>query len=732
MVDIEAFKYALSNFGKGVIFENFAHPFMSHVIGDEFIPVGGSRDRGIDGLKSIYSRGSSEKYIYQISTEIDVEGKVNNTVETLDKNGIEYSRLFYVTSRKVNSKDKIEDAFFDRYGKPLTINDVIWFSTNVQTDEILVKLYDTYIKSNIHEFNKPDKNYVVSDFITDPRLFIFLRQQIDDKGGFKELENTLADSLILYSLEGTSHDDREYLSAEQIMNKITTYIQFAPKSIEETIRKRLAVLSTKPRQVNHHNDIDKYCLPYLTRLKLTEKDIDDSRLYDAFREQTSSQLSNYLSEEGVRVRDVFKLVDECIHKIYHQQGIEFSTFILEGRSRDSLEIVLPELVNEIVDNSTVVMKNKQAIKRSLLMTIRNVAYNGTPEQNEYLRRLSQTYSMMFMLRWDPQLAASFQKLASQLKIYVGTSIIIPALSELFLEKKNRRYWNLLEGAHQSGVTLTINQTILDELIGHFKKIKYVYNTMYKANEDFYLENEMQTLYVDEIMIRAYFYSKRRGKVDSFKEFLEEYVNSRFSDLERDLKLFLEEEFKIEFEDTTPIEVNLDEDEVKLLTEELKSTKQNEDRARNDAKLILMVYKLRKVNEEFKGNNVFGYKTWWLSQDINTYKAVQKVFDEKYPVNCYMRTDFLYNYISLSPKRKEVDRMFKEVFPSLLGINLSYHLPKDVCVKVNETLNEHQDKSRSRVKRAIRQATEKLMTKGNMNEKKIASFYEEEIQKELVK
>ena len=44
----------------------------------------------------------------------------------------------------------------------------------------------------------------------------------------------------------------------------------------------------------------------------------------------------------------------------------------------------------------------------------------------------------------------------------------------------------------------------------------------------------------------------------------------------------------------------------------------------------------------------------------------------------MRADFLYNRKALAPKKNEIDNMFKEVFPSMMGINLSFHMPKEIC------------------------------------------------------
>jgi len=726
----DAFKYALSNFGKGKIFEEFAHSFISRVIGDEFVPVGGTNDRGIDGSLRLYNRATKPTFIYQISTELDVNGKVNDSVNKLINNNITVSQLVYITNRKVNDKNGLEDLFLEKKNFPLKIFDIEWFASNVLNDEKLVLLYETYIDSNIHKFQKPDKQYIVGNFIEDPRLYVFMRQQFNSTHNNVEIEKKLADTLILYGLEGTASETKEFRRADEIKSKVSQLIKFNSKAIGTTIDERLKILASKPRQINYHSPQDAYCLPYSTRLTLKERDIEESEIYTKFKEESTSQLKKYLKDEEVKATNILGLIEETIHHIYHKQGIEFSSFVIEGKSKDIVEVALPDIVSEVIDNSHIILNNKTTVKRALLMTIRNMVYEGTKSQREYLRRLSQTYSMMFLLRWDPHLATSFQKIASQLKIFVGTSILIPALSEIFLEPETRRYWNLLSGAHQAGVRLTINQVILDELANHFVMIKNKYNTSFESVEEYYLSDEINIYYVEEIMIRAYFYSKMKDKVVEFNDFIEEFASPNLKDVHRDLRNFLEEEFKIQFENTSQVEKKLDEDEVNLLTDELTATKQSKNKARTDAKLMLMIYKLRELNDESESKTVFGYKTWWLSQDINTFRAIQSVFDNKYNVNCYMRSDFLYNYISLAPKRNEIDSMFRELFPSMLGINLSFHMPNEICNHINKSIIEHKDSSPTRIKRAIRNFTEKLMTTSTKNSKKIISFYDEELNKIL--
>ena len=205
-INKEAFRYALSNFGKGEIFEEFAHSFISRVVGDEFVPVGGTKDKGIDGSLRLYNRKTRPSFIYQISTELDVVGKIEDSSNKLIRNEITVSQLVYVTSRKVNDKNGLEDSFLDKNQFPLKIFDVEWFVSNVVNDEQLVLLYEAYIESNIHEFHKPDKQYIAGNFIKDPRLYVFMRQQFNSTPSSIDVENNLADTLILYGLEGTASE----------------------------------------------------------------------------------------------------------------------------------------------------------------------------------------------------------------------------------------------------------------------------------------------------------------------------------------------------------------------------------------------------------------------------------------------------------------------------------------------------------------------------------------------
>ena len=208
------------------------------------------------------------------------------------------------------------------------------------------------------------------------------------------------------------------------------------------------------------------------------------------------------------------------------------------------------------------------------MTVRDIVYNGTVEQKKYLSSLSNTYMMMFMLQCDPKVATFFQTLAGQLKIFVGNSIIIPALSEFYLDDSNRRHWKLLDGCNKAGVKLMVNDSIIDELVDHFKRIRNNYYSNYHHIEEFYLDDEIETLYIDQILIRAYFYAKIRGRVQSFDQFIDNFISPDLSTAKNDIIEYLSEEFGVSYLFNSSLDIVIDHDEVSTYLQNWKPVKEN--------------------------------------------------------------------------------------------------------------------------------------------------------------
>src|SRR5579871_5531532 len=95
-VDLTTFDLILGKITDGFQFEALAKNLLCLIIGVDFVPVGGVKDKGIDGLDHTFYQSSDDKTIYQISIESDPRSKVLNTITSLKKNNIKFSRLFYV------------------------------------------------------------------------------------------------------------------------------------------------------------------------------------------------------------------------------------------------------------------------------------------------------------------------------------------------------------------------------------------------------------------------------------------------------------------------------------------------------------------------------------------------------------------------------------------------------------------------------------------------------------
>lgn len=138
-VDPKAFEFALSQIEDGFLFEDFSNNYLTKVLGHNFLPVGGIKDRGIDGLEHIFHRNGYERYIYQSSIEKNSKLKLEKSLEKLTENKINFDQFYFVTNQIFPDKDKSIDFLFDKYKKPIHICN---YSAGVRNKRITLK--DTY------------------------------------------------------------------------------------------------------------------------------------------------------------------------------------------------------------------------------------------------------------------------------------------------------------------------------------------------------------------------------------------------------------------------------------------------------------------------------------------------------------------------------------------------------------------------------------------------------------
>ncbi|QXB28206.1 hypothetical protein I6L35_12860 [Aeromonas sp. FDAARGOS 1405] len=711
----------------GFLFESFAQEFMSSYLGYKFSSSGGIKDKGIDGFEHTTEIEGKPKSIFQMSIDKKTHIKIEDTLEKLSLNNIDYSRLTYITNVSVKNKDALMDLAEEKYNKNLRIYDGQWIADNSNQSEATKATIQNFISRHLREMQTPGRSFVVDDFIKDPKLYVFLMQQIKGGEESQDLNNKLIDSLIIYSLRETDPDKSILMTADEIEKSVKEMFDFEVERLRSKINKRLKHLTQKPnRKVNHHtrDKDDRYCLPFETRLEIIASNSRDQTLYEGFMKESEQVITNKLNGEDVKVKELSRILKKTIELIYYNQGLEFSNFLLNGGSADIFEVNLSDTVDLVLDSSGVIDKNRTKVKTALILAIREIVYSGSELSKIYLKSLSRTYLMLFLMKCDPKIITFFHAMAGHMRIFVCTSILVPAFSEVYLEEQNKRYWNLLKSAKSRGVRLLVNDTILDELLAHIKNSYRIYNEQYLENADRFKKGTEE--FIGQILIRSYFYSKNEGKVKSYTSFLDNFLSIDSSSSKQELIDFLSEEFGIEYvsSNTPEMKVDLDQSDFSLLFEELKGVKGSVGKAKADANLILTIYALRSAHGEMR-SSIEGYKTWWLSSDTATHRTVSRLFKEKYPVSCYMRPDFLYNYISFTPPKEKVAALYENTFPNLLGVQISNHVSPDIGKRVCDMITEHKNRPDGRVKGKIRKICDDLKSSTGLDyEDKLSSFFDD--------
>ena len=75
-------------------------------------------------------------------------------------------------------------------------------------------------------------------------------------------------------------------------------------------------------------------------------------------------------------------------------------------------------------------------------------------------------------------------------------------------------------------------------------IKKKYRNYFQGVEDAYMNDENEFLFIDEILIRAFFYSKSNRLVHNFNDFLNHFIDPTLKTIKSDLIEYLKTEFGI--------------------------------------------------------------------------------------------------------------------------------------------------------------------------------------------
>ena len=411
---------------------------------------------------------------------------------------------------------------------------------------------------------------------------------------------------------------------------------------------------------------------------------------------------------------------------FEAEGLLLAEFIT-GEQDERIDFTISDQVDDAIKKTALTGAKSIRAKEVVLSILRQAFYTSTEAERIYYGKLSRTYALMFTLRNEPKIVEYFKEMSSNFVLFVGTDIIVRALSEKYLADEDQMTVNMLRILRDAGATLFFTHMTLEEVHWHIKITDYEFQNFFRDLEP-HVDKEIAR-HSNKILVRAYFYARLdpilEKRPSGWKMFIEQICS--YGDLHRDsvsrnqVKGYLIEKFYLEYLDEADVGELVDDDEVQQLAEEIKPVKSDDVLARNDARHILAVYGKRKALQEGRRANPYGYRTWWLTHEVRVRQCTRKLKEQR-GSEYMIRPEFILNFVALSPTTEAVRRSYETVFPTLLSVKLSNRMREDVFRDVMD---------RAKSMRAVDDARAKAMMSEMSNRLKGDGYkaYETEFQSE---
>lgn len=696
---------------EGFAFERFAQDFLSVLEGRSFVPVGGVKDGGADGL---YDCGDGRKY-YQFTKQENHRDKIRKTKIRLTEFGRTVRTIYYLTSRIVPHIDIEEDLLTDELDVIVKIRDRRYIISHINDSLGTINSYINHLAvytEFLSRIAKSDSEFS-SASTKDPSVFVFLQHEVANRLGNRKLIHSLTDTLILWALSETDPDKGILMSEGEVYSKIIEFFPWADKILKGHLSQRFVELRRKSvsgREIKWHKNQQKYCLPFETRKIIKYENQNDVSLKLIITGELKLLASDLFDADEGKYQIIADICVAVIHSIFEKQGLLFSHFLTSREAIDQ-PLIVSDCIDEVLTKYNIEANIVETYRDYVESLLRKIFYHGSPNQRKYLTHLSRTYVLLFSLQAEPRIVEYFSTMSSHFKLFLGSDIIVKALSERYLDEEDQVARNLLRMSAASGIVMYLSDCVLEEVFTHIKGTCYEFTNYFSEMEKFITKEISRNS--NKILIRTYFYAKEEGKVNNWSSFIDQFIsfNNVHNDKGREeLRKYLLVEYKLKSISNRELESVCDLDKVKALTADMMASriKENEMLAYNTALLVHGVYGLRQKNNEIGAVSEYGLKTWWMTNQVRVLRHTTNIVKEN-GSQFIMRPEYILNFIAMSPKCDDVRKSFGSIFPSTFGIQLGNRLKDEVFHKVLADVNQWKNYSPGRITAMMSDLSDRLKT-----------------------
>ncbi len=538
---------------------------------------------------------------------------------------------------------------------------------------------------------------------------------------------SITDGLIFWSLEATDPEKRILFSRDEILAKIEGAIPTARKFIRGKIDERLKLLRSKGnpqgRQISWYAKEDAYALRYEQRMLLIEDDLDDTALFNAITDRIRERIKAIIDVSLYKLSaEIARVISSCIDAMFEKQGFTIGLYFIDKNDEMIDSINLIDDIDAGVDRLGLKPADRQAVHDVVVTILRKLIYNPDDIERKYFIKLSTTYFLLFALKSEPRIVEYFNSMANRLVLYIGSDLIIKALSEHNLPVEGRMVTNALDVIKSSGADLIVTEPALEEVFTHLHASTLEFENFYANVENMIDEDFVYS--IDRILIRSYFYAKLNINTigrppQAWRSYISQFCN--YDDVRRkqnsdSLRFFICDKFGLGYESKEEMLKSIDRDELAKLTAAIVAERskryiehpRRDVLAYNDALHVLRVYSRRLTTRDNIAPNPFGHKTWWVTHE----QAVQRASLASlgpYKPRVIMRPEFLLNYIALMPTKREVVESYRTIFPTILGVSLGRRATGPMLHSVLSAARQAASVDNSRAKAMLNEFSDKLKT-----------------------
>jgi len=645
----------------------------------------------------------------QYSVAKDWKSKIRKTRDRILGELPDVKYLIYLSNQQIGGQaDPIKKELLDS-GLSLDVRDKNWFLERSNIDEIRENASEELIDHIARPYLEGEKviNKPSSPLSTGEAraALLYLGLQWKDDISEKGLTKLSFDALVRSALRFTHSDNR--LSRSQIYEFVEKTLPSANKAIIKQKSDSALTRLTK-KYIRHWKKEDEFCLTHeehqRINSRLADLESEEFNYKEALKEQCNLCIDEIELNGEFDIDDLLLRIPRVLEKLLLKRGENFVTAISTNTLyRISLMDLNDIILNDLSEHKT--PKGKiEHLPKLISDIIRSLLGQPTIETQNYLKRLSNSYTLLSFLNEIPDVQSATKKLFSHGTIWVDTTVILPVFAEQLEEDiSKRKFTSVFKACNQVGIELRIISGVLQEIQSHMHK-------SIKCSQC------VVNMWQGRVPYLYYQYLNTGRDAKDFRKWI-----SLFRGTERpddDIAQFLLEEFDIKRYDLEKEAEKVDPDLLhaaqRLWTEahyERRKDSQKVDEystdqlISNDVESYLGVISLRKTEPVTE----LGFQHWLLTLDRIAWKIRDKLREEflsKTPPSPLLSLSFLVNNLTFGPIRGRINREKEIKLPVFLDIEMSESYSTDILKIADKVRKDNEGLPQYVIRRKVRDAIDK--------------------------